>query len=138
MMIGGMLMTIAACLVMTITLIGTNAITMTVLMMQPWIFLLGAVCFVTMQRLQTYNGANIAIHRLRSIQLLSGICFILAGILMIENYYHWVQPLVVSDIKSYYTYLQVVHNNWVVTVLVGAVLQMYTAHRIASELKKES
>ena len=40
--------------------------------------------------------------------------------------------------KSYFLYVRIVHNNWVVLVLIGAILQMYTTHRIASEIEKES
>lgn len=138
MIVGGVLMMVATCSIMVTTLMEPSTFTTAQQMIQPWAFLTGALLYVVMQRMQTYSGANIAVHRLRSIQLLSGICFIAAGLLMIENFYHLVQPFVVTDMSSYFTYLQIVHNNWVVLVLVGAVLQMYTVHRIASELKKES
>lgn len=104
----------------------------------PWMFLVGALLFVIMQRMQTYSGTDMTVRRLRSIQLLSGICFVVAGLLMVENYYHFVQPLVVKTMESYFTYLQVVHNNWVVLMLIGAILQMYTTHRLSSELNKDS
>ena len=35
-------------------------------------------------------------------------------------------------------YLQYVNNNWVVVLLVAAVLQLYTTYRISSELEKEA
>ena len=38
---------------------------------------------------------------------------------------------------NYLTYLQYVRNNWIVVLLVAAILQLYTSHRIANELEKE-
>ena len=137
MMVGGLLMVIAAGAIMVGTLMLEPEQAELLVKIVPWIFLVGALLFVTMQRMQTYEGTRLVVRRLRSIQLLSGICFIIAGLLMVENFYHFVMPLVVSDIGSYYTYLQVVHNNWVVLMLIGAILQMYTVHRIAAEMDKE-
>ena len=36
------------------------------------------------------------------------------------------------------SYIKYVHNNWVVVLLVAAVLQLYTSHRIANELEKDT
>jgi len=135
---GGLLMVLAAGITMMSTLLADASWTQTAVLVTPWLFLVGALAFVAMQRLQTYKGQSITIRRLRSIQFLSGICLLLAGLFMVENYYHIVEGLVVSDLNSYFTYVQIVHNNWVVLMLVGAILQMYTAHRITYELKKES
>lgn len=138
MLVGGMTMVLCSGTIMMVTLMTDAEWGRMVMLIVPWLFLAGALAFVVMQRMQRYTGTNLTIQRLRSIQLLSGICFIIAGLLLIENYYHFVEKFVVSDINSYFTYLQVVHNNWVVLLLVGAVLQMYTAHRIGSELQKDS
>ena len=135
---GGLLMVVAAGITMAATLLADATWAQAAVLTTPWIFIIGAIAFVTMQRLQTYTGQSLTVQRLRSIQFLSGICFILAGLFMLENYYHFVQTFVVSDLNSYFTYMQIVHNNWVVLMLVGAILQMYTAHRISYELKKES
>jgi hypothetical protein len=35
-------------------------------------------------------------------------------------------------------YIKYVHNNWIIILLVAAILQLYTSHRIANELEKES
>lgn len=138
MLVGGMMMVVSSCLIMMATLMSDVAWTVLAMKIVPWVFLVGAIAYVVMQRMQTYNGTNMTIRRLMSIQLLSCVCFVVAGLLIVENYYHFVQPFVVSDINSYFTYLQVVHNNWVVALLIGAVLQMYTVHRIGSELNKDS
>jgi hypothetical protein len=36
------------------------------------------------------------------------------------------------------TYVQYIGNNWVVTLLIAALLQLYTSHRIGRELEKEA
>lgn len=138
MMLGGGMMVVAAGLSMVATLMSDQGWAQSMQMIVPWFFLIGAILFVAMQRMQVVTTDKLTLRRLFSIQFLSGISLIIAGLLMVENYYHFVQPLVVSDINSYFTYLQVVHNNWVVFMLIGAMLQMYTAHRISSELNKES
>lgn len=138
MLAGGMLMVLAAGANMFASLMSEAEWAQLTLAVAPWLFIVGAVLFVAIQRLQTYDGNSLTIRRLRSIQLLSGISFLVAGLLMVENVNHFLQPLVVSDLNSYFTYVQVVHNNWVVFVLIGAVLQMYTAHRLSSEMQKES
>ena len=135
---GGILMVLSAGIMMATTLMSEAAWAESAVLIVPWLFLIGAVSYVTMQRMQTYSGSSLTMRRLRSIQFISGILLILAGLFMLENYYHFVQPLVVSDINSYFTYLQVVHNNWVVLILIAAILQMYTAHRISYEMQKES
>lgn len=137
-LLGGMMMVVCAGVMMAATLNMETAWAQTTVLVAPWAFVAGSVLFVAMQRMQRYRGTSITVRRLRSIQLLSGICFIVAGLLMVENFHHLVQPYVVSTLDSYFTYLQIVHNNWVVLMLIGAVLQMYTAHRISSEMEKDS
>lgn len=131
-------MVLAAGITMAATLLSDAGWAQTAIAVTPWLFLAGAIAFVAIQRIQSYTGQSLTLRRLRSIQFLSGICLIFAGLFMLENYYHFVEGLVVTDIHSYITYMQIVHNNWVVLMLVGAILQMYTAHRISYELKKES
>lgn len=138
MMLGGMTMVVSSGVIMASTLMMDATWAAVAQKIVPWLFTIGAVAYVVMQRMQTYTGNSIAVKRLRNIQLLSGIAFIIAGLLLIENFMHIVMPHVVKDLNGYVTYMQVVHNNWVVLLLIGAVLQMYTTHRIASELNKES
>lgn len=98
-----------------------------------WVFLLGAILFSLMQNLQAYEGRNLTVRRLKSIQQFAGLFFILTGISMIDTVYQIFRPLF-SDLVSYFTYI---YNKWVLLLLVAAVLELYTTHRIASELKKE-
>lgn len=104
-----------------------------------WIFAAGAVAFASMQMLQSYEGENLAVRRLRRIMVLGDVCFILSALLIVENTYHWLLPLFCSWWKDgYLHYLNYVHNNWVVLLFVAAILELYTTHRIANELEKEA
>ena len=96
----------------------------------PWLFALGAMGFTSMQMLQRYEGQNFVIRRLRRIMLLSDVMFLVSALLMFasqDNALH----------LPHITYLQYVYNKWVVTLLIAAVLQLYTTHRISNELEKE-
>ena len=74
-------------------------------------------------------------NRLLSIRFLSGICFIVSGLFMVEQYNGFLKPVLVSDINSYMLYMQIVHNNWVVLLLIGSLLQLYTSYRLSAEIK---
>jgi hypothetical protein len=39
---------------------------------------------------------------------------------------------------DFFTYAKYIHNNWVVVLLVAAILQLYASHRIANEMEKEA
>lgn len=104
-----------------------------------WVFLVGAVMFAVVQSMQTYEGRNLTIRRLRRIMSLADILFILSGILMVDTAYHFLLPLFRNgSADGYYNYIQYVYNKWVVLLLVAAILEVYTTHRISSELQKES
>ena len=100
--------------------------------LQSWaayIFAPGAVMFAAMQMRQSYDGNNFTIRRLRRIQLISDVLFLLAGLLMLAN------PSNFFGINLL-LYIKYVHNNWIVVLLVAAILQLYASHRIANELEK--
>jgi len=99
------------------------------------VFMVGAVCFATMQMIQVSSGdgKNIVIRRLKGIMIAADICFILAGLLMLENSYK-----VLYQYLSWETWLKYCWNNWVVVLLIAAILELYTSHRISNELKKNN
>ena len=116
---GGILMAIGA----GTTLLGWGS--------APYIFAIGAVCFSSMQMLQRYEGQNFTIRRLRRMMLISDVLFLVAALLMFAskgNYFG----------LSYITYIEYVYNKWVVVLLIAALLQLYSMHRIGSELEKEA
>ncbi|MBQ3805995.1 MAG: hypothetical protein II844_09385 [Prevotella sp.] len=100
------------------------------------VFAIGAVAFAAMQMMQTYDGKDIVIRRLRRIMVIGDMCFILAALLMLESNLQILFPLVATTVDGYNAWVHYVYNNWVVALLVAAILEMYTTHRISSELKK--
>lgn len=97
----------------------------------PYVFAVGALAFVLMQLKQTYDGQNLTIRRLRRIMVVSDIFFLLAAALMFANQGNFMG-------LRRWDYLNYVHNNWVVALLAGAILQLYSTHRIGAELEKEA
>ena len=57
-----------------------------------WVFMVGAVLFTVMQAMQTYSGQSLVIRRLKRIQALAGIFFIIAAILMVDADRHFLLP----------------------------------------------
>ncbi|MCD8296424.1 MAG: hypothetical protein LUC88_02520 [Prevotella sp.] len=107
------------------------------LSISPFIFSVGALAFAAMQMCQTYLGNDIIIRRLRKIMITSDIFFIIAAILLIENSYHFLFPYFLKWFKNGYSYyIYFIHNNWVVALLIAAVLEIYSTHRISNELNK--
>ena len=82
---------------------------------------------------QTYAGHSTVIKRLKRIQSLADLFFVLAGLSMVDTVFQFFRPLF-TDYFSYYTY---VYNKWVVLLLIAAALELYTVHRIGTELKHE-
>ncbi len=119
MLIGGLLMVVGA---------GAS------MFLQSWasfVFAPGALLFSVIQMRQTYGGSNFVIRRLRKIMLFSDVLFLLAALLMLASQYNF------FGISQLY-YLKYVHNNWIVVLLIAAILQLYVSHRIANELEKEA
>ena len=97
-----------------------------------WLFLVGTLLFATMQMMQEYKGNNMTISRLKNIMTLADLVFIFSGILMVDNVYGFIRPAF-SNANDYVTYL---YNKWVVLLLIAAILEIYTMHRIEWEIKK--
>ena len=111
------------------------------LLIQPiacWLMLVGAILFALMQSRQRYLGTVLAIRRLRKIMSLAGWGFILAGIFMVEDTYHFLRPIFTGSLDGYSSYVSIFHHNWVILLLISAVIEMYTTHRISYELKREN
>ena len=97
----------------------------------PYVFAVGALAFVSMQFLQRYEGTNVVIRRLRRMMLISDFLFLLSALLMIANTGNFLG-------LDYITYIEYVYNKWVITLLIAAILQLYSTHRISQELDKEA
>ena len=97
----------------------------------PYVYAIGAIGYASMQLLQRYEGRNFTIRRLRRFMILSDILLLLTGVLMFAS-----QDNALGLDRL--IYLQYVNNNWVVILLVAAVLQLYTTYRISNELENEA
>ena len=65
-----------------------------------WVFLAGALAYVSMQWQQRYDGDNATLRRLRKIMLASGVFFLLAGVSLVDTQTHFL-----SRFMSYQTYI---------------------------------
>ena len=97
----------------------------------PYVFAPGALMFAAMQMRQRYDGPNFNIRRLRRMMLLSDVLFLVAALLMFANSSNFLGI-------EYLSYVKYVHNNWIVVLLVAAILQLYASHRIGNELEKDA
>ncbi len=125
--IGGAFMVIGACC------FAFGFIYQRILLYSSWIFLVGTVLFGGIQAMQVYEGTSCAIHRLKKIQLMADILFVLAGISMVDTIYAFARRW----FENYETYITYFYNKWVLILLIAAVLELYTTHRISHELHKE-
>ena len=84
--------------------------------LSPYIYTVGAVLFAYVQVMMgRYEGKNLIIRRLRRQQIIGAILLVFAGVLMFTSK----------------------RNEWIVCLTIAAVLQLYTAYRIPSELEKD-
>ena len=83
--------------------------------LSPIIYTIGAVMFAYVQVMSRYEGKNLIVRRLRRQQILGAVLLVFAGVLMFVT----------------------CHNEWVLCLTVAAILELYTAFRIPSELEKE-
>ena len=83
--------------------------------LSPILYTIGAVMFAYVQVMTRYEGKNLIVRRLRRQQILGAVLLVFAGVLMFVTK----------------------HNEWVLCLTIAAVLELYTAFRIPSELEKE-
>lgn len=127
-LIGGMLM-----------VVGAGMYVFAMREVASWIFLVGALLFAAMQISQRYEGTDFVIRRLRRITILADVLFVLAGLLMVECAYGFVRPWFYAHVHNgSMAYLTYIYNKWVVVLLIAAILEVYTTHRISHELDKEA
>lgn len=84
-----------------------------------------------MQMRQSYDGPNITIRRLRRIMIMSDVLLLFTGVMMFADRSYDFMGL------DLLVWLQYVHNNWVVTLLIAALMQLYTIYRISAEMERD-
>ena len=84
--------------------------------MAPISYTIGAILFAYVQVMSRYEGKNLIVRRLRRQQIIGAVLLVFAGVLMFVTR----------------------HNEWVLCLSAAAVIQLYTAFRIPSELEKEN
>jgi drug/metabolite transporter (DMT)-like permease len=84
--------------------------------LSPVVYTVGAILFAYVQVMSRYEGKNLIIRRLRRQQILAAVLLVFAGVLMFVTR----------------------HNEWVLCLTIAAILELYTAFRIPSELEKEN
>lgn len=122
--------------VMMVVGVGCTVFRLAEMVMAP-IFAIGAFLFSCIQLSQRYHGQSITIKRLRRIMDFADIMFLLAALLMVENAYQWLLPIMAKTIDGYNAYKHYIYNNWVIALLIAAILEMYTMTRISKESEKE-
>ena len=88
-----------------------------------YIYCIGSVMFASMQFLQSYQGRNVTLKRLRRQQIIGAFLLMATGVLMIINTMH-----------LGYLY----HNEWMGCLAIAAFIGCYTVFRIPYVLKHES
>lgn len=81
----------------------------------PYIYIVGSFMFGAMQMADRYTGTNWMLRRLRRQQILGAVVLMITGVAM----------------------LVCKHNEWIMSLLVGCILELYTAFRIPQEYEKE-
>lgn len=88
----------------------------------PYVFAAGALGFCYVQMGERYEGSNIVVRRLRRQQMLGGLLLLVTAALMFTSLYG-IPPFRGSE--------------WKVTLMIAAVLELYSIFRIDYEEKKE-
>ena len=84
------------------------------------------------------EGNNTVVRRLKRIMNIADLLFILSGILMVDTAYNFLLPLFRSaGSAGYYNYIEYVYNKWVILLLIAGVLEVYSTHRMSSEMRSE-
>ena len=122
-LVGGLLMVVGAC---CFAIMWQQDIV-------SWVYLVGALLFAVIQIMQSYDGNSLSVKRLKSIMTLADVLFVVAGLLMIDKVYGVFCPM----FDNFESYVSILYNKWVIVLLIAAVLEMYTMHRIEHELNNE-
>ena len=104
----------------------------------PMLFAVGAVIFVTGQLADRSNGDDLIMKRLRGQQVLGSVFIILTALLMFSGDLH--ENLLLNSgtnpkVRSFLLDLTR-RNNWIVTLTIAALFELYPAFRMESRQKE--
>lgn len=88
----------------------------------PYVFAAGALCFCPIQMSDRYEGSNMTIRRLRRQQMLGSLLLLITAGLMFTAQYG-IPPFRGSE--------------WKITLMIAAVLEVYSIFRIDHEENKQ-
>lgn len=88
----------------------------------PIVYSIGAILFVSMQLQARYDGKDIVITRLRRQQLIGAFFLIMTAVLMWCSYFV-IRPLCAGE--------------WKISLIIGAIFQLYSAFRLSAVLEKK-
>ena len=88
----------------------------------PYVFALGALLFSPMQMSDRYEGRNIVIRRLRRQQVMGAFMLLLTAALRFMSLWQ------ISPFRG---------REWLITLMIAALLELYAIYRIAHEEEKE-
>lgn len=93
-------------------------------------YAVGTLLFAAVQFRQTYEGSDLTMRRLRNIQVIGCVALILSGLMLFEQTFGIVKPLVATTLDGYNAYYHYVHGNWGVLLLIAGILELYTTLRM--------
>lgn len=105
----------------------------------PYFYLVGSIMFACGQFADRYDGTDPIIRRLRFQQVL-GACFLLltAALMFSESAHAWLMRNTnVGDNMRSFLLLLTRKNNWIVTLSIGAVFELYSSFRLDRISKKQ-
>lgn len=102
------------------------------------LFAFGTVLFVTGQFSDRYEGDDVIIKRLRGQQLLGSVFLVLTALLMFSGPFH--ESILMNQginpkLRSFLIELTR-RNNWIVTLTIAALFELYPAFRIDSRQRE--
>ena len=105
----------------------------------PYMYLVGSIMFAIGQFADRYEGDDKIMKRLRAQQVTGAVFLLITGVLMFsEGIHSWLlnNASMGTNLRSILLELTR-RNNWIVTLSIGAVFELYSSFRMDSISKKQ-
>jgi len=104
----------------------------------PYFYMVGSLMFAVGQFADRYTGSNLIIKRLRSQQILGACFLLLTAVLMHAEPIHSYLLMNPGKGGSLHSFLLELtrRNNWIVTLCIGAIFELYSSFRMERESSK--